>query len=112
MSESNGALRTDRLKALREARGWSQRELSRRCNLAENMISKYEIGNAEPTASNLKTICDVLEISIDYLMGASDQPRRWLELSALDVEEDRIVQIYRGEGWSGVIRFAAERLPK
>ncbi len=112
MSNDGRVLRADRLKAVREARGWSQRELSRRCNLAENMIGKYEVGQAEPTASNLKVICDVLGISIDYLMGASDQPHRSIDLSGLDNEENHIVQTYRREGWPGVIRLGAERLSK
>jgi transcriptional regulator with XRE-family HTH domain len=112
MSDIDGALRTDRLKEHREAHGWSQRELARRCNLAENMIGKYESGLAEPTASNLKVICDILEISIDYLLGVSDQPNRVFSQSDLDEEENKIIQTYRREGWPGVIRLGGEQLSK
>jgi transcriptional regulator with XRE-family HTH domain len=106
------ALRTDRLKALRETRGWSQRELSRRCGLAENTISKYENGQVDPTASSLKLIADVFEVSIDYLVGITNDPRRNDSTNLNDVEEQQLLEIYRREGWPGVIRLGAERLSK
>jgi len=74
------------------------------------MIGKYESGQTEPTASNLRVICDLLDVSVDYLLGASDHPNRCLEHSDLDFEETHIIQIYRRDGWTGVIRLGAEKL--
>lgn len=110
--DRNSALRTDRLKALRQARGWSQRELSRRCNLAENMISKYENGLVDPATTSLKTIADALDVSTDYLVGITDNPDRKYSGDVMKRDERQLLETYRREGWPGVIHLGAERLSK
>jgi transcriptional regulator with XRE-family HTH domain len=106
------ALRTDRLKALREKRGWSQRELARLCGLGEAQIGKYESGQTDPTVTSLKTIADKLDVSADYLLGISDDPRRHIDASALSDEEYQMLRIFRRDGWTGVIRLGAEKIGK
>ncbi len=110
--DEGNVLRTDRLKALREVRGWSQRELSRRSGLAENTIGKYENGQVDPTATSLKTIADALDVSMDYLVGITDDPRRQHTSDVMGHEEQQILETYRREGWSGVARLSVERLSK
>ena len=105
-------LRVDRLKTLREQRGWSQRELSRRCGFGEAQIGKYESGTNDISATNLKIIADLFEVSIDYLLGTSDTPNRLIAETTLSAEEQDIVQAYRRQGWSGVFHLGAERIAK
>ncbi len=105
-------LRTDRLRTLRELRGWSQRDLSRRCGLTANIVGKYENGLVDPTATSLKSIADMLGCSLDYLVGITDDPRRQQDSGVIGHDEQQMLEIYRREGWTGVIRLGAERLAK
>lgn len=58
-----------RLQWLRERRGISRRVLSELCGMSKNMISLYERGEAEPSASTVAAIADALDVSADYLLG-------------------------------------------
>ncbi len=105
-------LRLDRLRLIREMRGLTQRELARQCNLSSSMIQKYETGINDPTSSILKIMAEQLDVSVDYLLGLTDDPQIHVREPSLDDNERTMLEVYRLEGWSGVIRFAAERLPR
>ncbi len=82
------------------------------CNLASNMIYRYENDLSDPTSGSLKIIAEKLNTSADYLIGLSDNPAlRLLEVD-LDSEEQNMVDTFRREGWPGVIRLGGERLSK
>src|SRR5215468_4808074 len=96
-------LRIDRLKEIRQSQRLSQRELARRCGLAEMMIHRYESGKAEPTLTTFQLIAEQLHISADYLLGLSDDPRSQLRESDLQPNEVALLDAYRREGWSGAM---------
>ena len=62
----------ERLRRLRERRRISQRVLSELCGLSKNMISVYERGEVEPTASVLEVLADCFDVSVDYLLGREE----------------------------------------
>ena len=62
----------ERLKLLREARGLSQQYLAIEFNVSQAMISKYELGLAEPDISMICSIAKFFHVSADYLVGLSD----------------------------------------
>ncbi|MEP7284378.1 MAG: helix-turn-helix transcriptional regulator [Chloroflexota bacterium] len=68
-------MRTDRLKTLREQRGWTQRELAQRAGIGDSQINKYEAGSHDPSATSIKSIAEQLGVSTDYLLGLTDHPR-------------------------------------
>jgi transcriptional regulator with XRE-family HTH domain len=105
-------LQADRLKSLREQRGWSQRELSRQCGLGETAIGLYERGDAEPTAKHLRMMAETLAVSTDYLLGLSDYPTAQFGSSEINDDERAIIQAFRRGSWRGVIQVAAQRLPE
>ena len=60
----------DKLKALREVRGWSQHELSRHAGVRQALISELESGKKqETTTSVLRRLARTLHVSMDYLGG-------------------------------------------
>jgi len=65
-----------RLKAARESRGLSQRELAQLCGFGEKQIWRYESGGSDPSSEHLTIIAKVLEVSTDYLLGLVDEPHR------------------------------------
>ncbi len=60
----------DRLRQLRAARGWSQRELARRAGLSQPVVSGIESGIAKaPQALTLTKLAQALGVRIDELLG-------------------------------------------
>ena len=110
MASNHLALKTDRLRVLREQRGWSRRELALLCGIGENQVLKYEHGENDPSCISLKLIAEKLEVSTDYLLGITDMPRGHLGDDSLNDDERDVLQMFRQEGWTGVIRLGAERL--
>jgi transcriptional regulator with XRE-family HTH domain len=106
------SLFAERLRTLREQHGWSQRELGRRCNIAESMIQRYERGLSEPVASNLSIIAEQLGVSVDYLLGRTDNPQEHVSHSQITDQEWAILETFRREGWLGVAHLSVEKLAK
>ena len=48
-----GVMTAERIKALREARGWTQAELARRMNMTRNGINSWEQGLSMPSPPSL-----------------------------------------------------------
>ena len=85
-----------RLKQLRQARGWTQKELGDRLHLGGTAISNYEVGSNQPALQTLVNMANVFDVSVDYLLGAGKDgkspvensfrrlsPRRQKEIMAL-----------------------------
>jgi len=77
----------EKVKALREQRGWSQRELSRRAQVRQSLLSELELNKKmDTTGSVLRRLAQALGVSMDYLGGVyNDLPSpRPAELLSLD----------------------------
>ncbi len=61
-----------RLKALRISRKISQVKLAMDLNMNQNSISRYENGEREADYSTLIAIADYFGVSIDFLLGRTD----------------------------------------
>ena len=66
----------ERLLALRQERDLSQKSLVQEMGIALNTYVRYERGEREPTASVLVQIADFYDVSLDYLVGRSEQRER------------------------------------
>ena len=64
-----------RLVELRKKRGMSQLYLAMELNMSQNTISRYETGAREPSIAHLIQIADYFNVSIDYLVGRTDNPK-------------------------------------
>lgn len=62
----------ERLKTLREESGFTQQHLAEVLNLTSGAVSHYENGTNEPTIETLIRIADILNVSVDYLVGNAD----------------------------------------
>lgn len=62
----------ERLKTLREDKGFTQQHLSEVLNVSSGAVSHYENGTREPTIETLIRMADVLNVSVDYLVGTTD----------------------------------------
>lgn len=59
----------ERIKALREARGWTQAELARRMNITRNGVNSWEQGLSMPSPTCLVDLARLFSVSTDYLLG-------------------------------------------
>ena len=63
-----------RLKELRNKRKISQLKLAMDLNMNQNSISRYENGEREADYDTLIAFADYFGVSIDYLLGRTDNP--------------------------------------
>ena len=64
----------ERLKELREAKHLSQVRLAMDLHLSQNSISRYENIEREAGYETLILIADYFHVSLDYLLGRTDNP--------------------------------------
>lgn len=64
-----------RLKELRKGRGMTQQKLASELSMTQKRISHYEIGDHEPNFVALIKIADYFDVSVDYLLGRTDNPK-------------------------------------
>ena len=62
----------DRVKDLRLKKNFSQQRLADLLDVNKQTISQYERGVRFPTKENLEALCDVFNVSTDYLLGRDD----------------------------------------
>ena len=64
-----------RLRFLRKQRGISQLKLALDLHLNQNSISRYETGEREADYRTLIALADYFNVSIDYLLERTDNPK-------------------------------------
>lgn len=57
------------IKKLREAAGLRQYELAERMGVKQASVSAWESGQAMPSAANLLKLADILDCTVDELLG-------------------------------------------
>ena len=64
----------NRIKSLRESKGYNMRQMASALNLPYTTYVNYEKGAREPNSEQLILISKYFGVSIDYLMGRTDVP--------------------------------------
>lgn len=64
------------LKRFRKDRKLTQKQTAQMAGVAERVYQSYEYGKVVPTITVLITLADALDVSLDYLVGRSDDPVR------------------------------------
>lgn len=65
--------RVEKVRELREGRGWNQTELAFHAGLAPSVISQIENGKRNPSASTLKKLAGALEVGVGELFSGKAQ---------------------------------------
>ncbi len=63
----------EKIKELRKEKGLTQKMLAEKIGQAQSTIFYWEQNKQEPTISSLKKLCEVFEVSADYLLGATEE---------------------------------------
>ena len=64
----------NRIKELRIAKKITQADLATQLNVAQSTLSGWEIGIRQADYMNLKKMSEFFNVSIDYLLGFTDNP--------------------------------------
>lgn len=70
----------NRIKELREAKGKTIAQMSVETGIADNNISRYEHDLRNPKLKTLCAIADYFGVSLDYLLGRTDE--KWTNKKA------------------------------
>lgn len=63
----------ERIRHARKERGMTQYELAALCDMPQHAISKYENNIWDPRLFNATSIAIALDVSLDWLVGLSDE---------------------------------------
>lgn len=66
----------ERLTELRKMRHLTQKQVAEGANLTEIAVQNYESGRRKPNYDSLIALADFFDVSLDYLVGRSNDPRR------------------------------------
>ena len=79
----------DRIKALRESRGWTQAELARRMNMTRNGLNSWEQGLSMPSPQSLVDLARLFSVSTDYLLGV--EKHNTVNVTGLDEKDVALI---------------------
>ena len=64
----------NRIKELRQARGYTQATLAAELKCSSMAVSRYENGSRDLDTSTINRLCDIFCCTADYLLGRTDEP--------------------------------------
>jgi transcriptional regulator with XRE-family HTH domain len=79
-----------RLKKLRQEKGYSQSELSNLVELHYTNLGKYERGQAKPSAEMLKKLAETLSVSTDYLYNGKQE-----NAAMADLKDKELLELFQ-----------------
>lgn len=80
-----------KFKKARKKQNMTQKKLSETLNISRQAISNYERGKALPNLTTLVDISEILNVSLDYLMGRTQhQVNPYLIENIEDIDESNI----------------------
>jgi len=90
-----------RIKQLRKQKGWTQKELANQIEASHAQLNKYESGQNSPPLDRLILLAEVLDTSVDFLIGGhhnAEPPiqnarliQRFQTIEGFDKEERELV---------------------
>lgn len=88
---------SSKITELRKKEGWSQSELAKRVEVSREIVGRYERGDAVPSIDIAKRMADAFRVSLDYLVGSSEEEldratlNRVLEINRLQPKDREMV---------------------
>lgn len=85
----------ERVKKTSRDRGLSLLSLNDKAGLGKNAIYKWK--TQKPSTDNLKKVANVLNVSVDYLLGNSDESGDPTEKPIVDLNKDDSILTFDGK---------------
>jgi len=97
----------NRIRELRMEKHITQVRLSIELEVSQEAISAYEIEKHYPSVKSLLKLRDIFNVSIDYILGVSDQRCPTIRKDDLKPDELDIIQTYQRLDSAGKERLSA-----
>ncbi len=68
---------SERLLYLKNSRHLMQKDIAKAVNMNIRTYQRYEKGEREPSSTQLIALADYFDVSLDYLVGRSEDPTRY-----------------------------------
>lgn len=65
-----------RIRELREKQGYTQRQMAELLGMLQPQYFRYEQGTRDVPSEMLIRLADIYHVSVDYLLGQTDNPER------------------------------------
>ena len=97
-----------KLRELREYRDLTQREVAKHLNCSYKQISNYELDKRTPDYQTLVDLCDLYEVTVDYVLGRTLNPQHFhsIPLSQNQMDLLNVLDKLDDKRQQEVIRFA------
>ena len=82
------------LKDIREENGLQQKDIAKKLNRTPACISSWETGKTEPSLDDLIKLADYLEVSVDYLLGRTNEAGIIEETKTLSPLHKRMLDLF------------------
>jgi transcriptional regulator with XRE-family HTH domain len=83
----------ERVKETAKKRGWSLQETAQKAGLGINSI--YAWKNKTPSVDRIKSVADVLGVTVDYLLGETEKPSV-SKPKQVDLDDDEVIMTFEG----------------
>src|SRR5437773_9004770 len=87
----------ERLRKMREGRGYTQDELAELLDVGQQQVHRWEANKSDPSTDAIASLAKILGVTADYLLGIVENPDERLQNKelALAPEERKVVQAIR-----------------
>lgn len=88
----------NRIATLRDKKALTQEELAKKLGISRAALSHYEKNRREPDYETLTKIADLFQVTIDYLLGRTNDPNMILDddvkqfVDQLELSDDEIME--------------------
>lgn len=98
----------NRIRELRKEKNFTQTRLAEELGITQESVSAYEHGTYEPSFGSLRKMADLLDASMDYIMGLSTIRERVPEPDErYDSQKELLNRCYRRLGDKNKVRLVA-----
>ena len=66
----------ERIKELRTSQNLTQKQIAEHLQVQPVTFQRFEYGDRRPSIDTLVSLADYFDVSLDYLVGRSDDPNR------------------------------------
>lgn len=81
----------DKFVQILQTKGISAYKLSKDTGITQGMISYWKNGERMPSAKNLNILADYFNVTVDYLLGETDE-KKSASTDSVDTEADRLFE--------------------
>lgn len=84
---------TERLKTLRNQKGYSQRRVAELIKVAPSAVAAYETGERTPSIDKLIALANLYRVSVDFLLGVDKTDMsKMIDVSKLSDEQIQVIR--------------------